>query len=52
MSEKLIKVGVIGTGSIAQVAHFPSLVKIPGIELTAVLSGHYENAEKAARQDY
>ena len=47
MEEKIIKVGVIGTGSIAKVAHFPSLIKIPGIELTSVMSGHYENAVKA-----
>lgn len=49
MSDK-IKVGVIGTGAIAQIAHFPVLAAMPDIEITAVLSRQYENAVRTARQ--
>lgn len=46
--ENKIKVGVIGTGSIAQIAQLPCLASISVVEITAILSGHYENAVKAA----
>ncbi len=49
-TERKIRVGVIGTGAIAQIAHFPVLAALPNVEITAVLSGHYENAERTARQ--
>lgn len=46
--ERKIRVGVIGTGAIAQIAELPSLVSIPEVEISAILSGHYENAVMAA----
>ncbi len=45
---KKVRVGVIGTGAIAHVAHFPVLAALPDAELTAVMSGHFEKAQAAA----
>lgn len=50
MSEKKIRVGVIGTGSIAQNAHFPSLRSFEDVEVAAVLSRKYESAEEACNK--
>ena len=50
MEQKKIKVGIIGAGAIAHVAHFPSLASMEDVEMRAVLSGHYEKAQSAARQ--
>ena len=50
MEQKKIKVGVIGSGAIAHVAHFPSLASMEDVEMRAVLSGHFEKAQAAARQ--
>ena len=48
--KKKVKVGVVGTGAIAKVAHFPVLTALPDVELTAVFSGHYEKAVSAAER--
>ena len=50
MEQNKIKVGVIGAGAIAYVAHFPSLASMDDVEMRAVLSGHFEKAQSAARQ--
>lgn len=50
MSERKIRVGVIGTGAIARVAHFPSLASMEDVEIRAVLSRDFLNAEIAARR--
>ena len=50
MSERKVRVGVIGTGAIANVAHFPSLASMDDVEIRAVLSREYTNAEVAARR--
>lgn len=50
MEDKKIKVGIIGTGSIANVAHFPVLTSMKNVELSAVYSGHYEKAVAAAER--
>jgi virulence factor len=50
MEQKKIKVGLIGAGAIAHVAHFPSLASMEDVEMCAVLSGHFEKAQSAARQ--
>lgn len=50
MTDKKIKVGVIGAGAIAHVAHLPSLASMEDVEIGAVLSGHFDKAEAAARQ--
>lgn len=42
-----LKVGVIGTGAIAEIAHLPELSKNSAVDLTGVLSLHYENACRA-----
>ena len=47
-TRKRLRVGVVGTGAIARVAHFPVLTALPEAELAAVYSGHYENAAAAA----
>ncbi len=44
--EKL-KIGVIGTGAIAEIAHLPELSKSKDTELIGVMSLHYENACRA-----
>jgi|LSQX01.1.fsa_nt_gb virulence factor len=50
MINKQLKVGVIGTGQIAQIAHFPVLAALPDVKISAILSGHYENAQMAKEQ--
>ena len=50
MEQKKIRVGVIGAGAIAHVAHFPSLASMEDVEMRAVLCGHFEKAQSAARQ--
>ncbi|MBN2396690.1 MAG: Gfo/Idh/MocA family oxidoreductase [Candidatus Atribacteria bacterium] len=50
MVNKKIKAGVIGTGAIAHVAYFPSLASMKNVEISAVLSGHFENAQSTIRQ--
>lgn len=48
--EKKLRVGVIGAGSIAYNAHFPSLTSFQDVEISAVLDGDYSRAEDACRQ--
>lgn len=48
MADKKLRVGFVGTGSIAQVAHFPVAAALPDVEIAAIYSGHYENAVAAA----
>lgn len=50
MTDKKIKVGIIGAGSIAHVAHFPSLASFEDVEMTAVLSEFEADAQKAAQR--
>ena len=45
-----LRVGVVGTGAIAKVAHFPVLSSLPEVKLAAVYSAHYENAVSAAQR--
>ncbi|HSK68962.1 MAG TPA: Gfo/Idh/MocA family oxidoreductase [Candidatus Limnocylindria bacterium] len=47
---KKVRVGVIGTGAIAQVAHFPVLASLPEVELAAVYSRTYEHALASAQR--
>jgi predicted dehydrogenase len=47
---KKIRVGVIGAGSIAKVAHFPVMASMPEIEISAVFSRTFERAEDLSRQ--
>ena len=50
MEREKIRIGIIGTGAIAHVAYFPSLISMDDVEIEAVLSKHFENAEVASRQ--
>ncbi len=50
MTEKKIKVGVIGTGKIAQIAHFPILASLPEVEIAAVYSRSHAHALDSARR--
>jgi len=47
---KKLKIGVIGTGKIAHVAHLPVLASLPDVEISAILSARYEDALCAAAQ--
>ncbi len=49
MAEKL-KIGIVGCGGIANGKHFPSLSKLPNVELTAFCDIVPERAEKAVTQ--
>ena len=42
--------GVIGCGSIAHIAHFPSITKTEGAQLVACCDVNEEQARKAHRQ--
>lgn len=46
--EKKFRVGVIGVGSIAQIAHLPVLSSREDVELTGAMAKHLESAERAA----
>lgn len=50
MTERKIRVGVIGTGSIAQIAHFPILATMSEVEISAVYSRTYEHALSSAQR--
>jgi virulence factor len=43
-----IRVGVIGTGAIAKIAHFPVLAAMPEVEISAVYSRTFEHAKACA----
>ncbi len=47
---KKVRVGVIGTGAIADIAHFPSLKANRDVELVSVISGNMELANEAVRR--
>ena len=47
---KIIKVGIIGCGGIANGKHMPSLAKVPGCEMVAFCDIILERAEKAAEK--
>jgi len=46
--ERRLKLGILGVGSIAQIAHLPAAVKAENIELTAVCDASEEMAEEVA----
>ena len=43
-----VKIGLVGCGSIAEIAHFPSIQKCPQAKLTAVCDIDPKVAESAA----
>ena len=47
---KKIKVGVIGTGAIAQIAHFPILAAMPDVEISAIYSRTNAHAQQSAQR--
>jgi virulence factor len=50
MANKKVRVGVIGTGAIADIAHFPSLKANKDVELVSVMSANMELANEAVRR--
>jgi predicted dehydrogenase len=46
--DKLVRIGVVGTGGIAQVSHLPSFHRIPGARVTAVCDLDLSKAERVA----
>jgi virulence factor len=48
MEERTIRVGLVGAGSIAQVAELPALAAEPGVKIAGVVTAHRESAEKNA----
>jgi predicted dehydrogenase len=48
--ERKFGFGVVGCGSIAEIAHFPSIKKTPGAELVAVCDINPETARQAAEK--
>lgn len=50
MSERIVKVGIIGCGGIANGKHMPSLKALPNVELVAFCDLIIEKAEKAATE--
>ena len=47
---KKIGIGVIGAGSVAEIAHFPSIAQIPEAELIAVCDTVDEYRKKAVKK--
>ncbi|MEW6047398.1 MAG: Gfo/Idh/MocA family oxidoreductase [Bacillota bacterium] len=47
---EVIRVGVLGTGAIARIAHLPALNHLPGVQVTAVADVDRNRAEQAARR--
>lgn len=50
MTEKVVGVGVIGSGSIAEIAHFPSVRQIPEAELIAAADPVEEYRDRATQK--
>lgn len=48
--KKKLKVGVIGAGSIAYAAHFPSLSSFDDVEISAILDYNFAQAEAACQR--
>lgn len=46
MPKDVVRVGLIGAGSIAQIAELPGLVAIPGVEIAGVVTKTEESAER------
>lgn len=47
---KKVRVGIIGTGSIAHAAHFPALMSMEDVEIVGVLGSSKEKSDMAARR--
>ena len=50
MSDRIVKIGIIGCGGIANGKHLPSLHKLKNVQLVAFCDLIVERAEKAAKQ--
>ena len=48
--EKILKIGIIGCGGIANGKHMPALEKVEGVEMVAFCDIVKERAEKAAEK--
>ncbi len=45
MSERKLRIGIVGAGSIVRTRHLPALKEIPDLEIAAVCNSTYESAE-------
>ena len=50
MAKRMIRVGLVGVGSAAQVNHLPSLKKLEGVELVALCDRDAEKASRVAQK--
>ncbi|RMH69141.1 MAG: gfo/Idh/MocA family oxidoreductase [Gemmatimonadetes bacterium] len=50
MSDKPIKIGVIGTGAVAQIAHLPAYQRLDGVEITAICDPDQAKVQKLAEK--
>ena len=48
--DRIVKVGIIGCGGIANGKHMPSLHKLPNVQMVAFCDIVAEKAEKAAKE--
>ena len=48
--QKKLRVGIIGAGKIANIAHFPVLSSLPDVELSVLFSRTFDKAETISRQ--
>ncbi|MCQ2445702.1 MAG: Gfo/Idh/MocA family oxidoreductase, partial [Clostridia bacterium] len=48
--DRIVKIGIIGCGGIANGKHMPSLKQVPGVEMVAFCDIIPERAEKAAKE--
>lgn len=46
--DRLVRIGVVGTGAIAQVSHLPAFHRIPGAQVTAVCDSDLSKARRVA----
>lgn len=50
MEEGTIRVGLVGAGSIAQIAELPALTTEPGVKIAGVVTAHRESAERNTKR--
>jgi predicted dehydrogenase len=50
VAKKLLRIGLVGVGSAAQVNHLPALKKLDGVELVALCDRDSEKAERVAQR--
>lgn len=49
-NQKKLRIGIVGAGSIAKSAHFPTLTSFPDVEIAAVYSRDYDKTVETCKQ--